>query len=173
VSGVIETLVAALGALLTTDPVFASELTLATGSGGIGLPSVPANVISNRPFEQIAQLGQENLPCWVIEPIEMQAGPLSGLSDDDYGLTLEAKQQAFKLAIGLGFVWSEQDDAVAYLQRQRLPESLVRLFLRNPDAGVDGCAVCVVTEVQPDQAVNHPMQNLKAVLTADIAIQRS
>jgi hypothetical protein len=164
---------AAIAALLTSDAAFVAELTAPTVGGGVGLSVAPANVISNRPFDQIVNLGQESLPCWVIEPIEMQAGPFANITDDDTGLTLGGDMQVFRLNIGVGLVWAEQNRDVAYLQRQRIPDSLVRLFLRYGDAGVAGCSSCVVTQVQPDQALNHPMQNLKAVLTADIAITRS
>lgn len=172
-SGVIERLYAAIVALLTTDASFTAELVLALGAGGVGLPSLPTTIVSPRPLDDIRQLGNDVLPCWIVEPINLQAGPIPGLSEDPYGLVISGMHQAFKAEIGVGLVWNNEDRDAAQLQRMRLPDLLTRLFLRIPDAGVAGVQVCCVTDTEGDQGLNHPHQNFKAVLTADLIIERS
>lgn len=169
----IETLHNAIKTLLTTDAAFVAALTLAFAGGGCGFATAPTAVIVNRPIAEVKQLHQSKLPCWLIETAPLAASALPGLSDDEHGLSLGGNQQAFRVLVAIGLIWNQQDHDLAYLQRLRVPVALVKLFLRNNDAGVDGCAMCIVAEVEPDQGLNHPMQIMRATLAADIVIERS
>lgn len=172
-TGVVEDLHDALALALTTDATFVAALTQSIAAGGVGFAAPPGEMRSNRPLREILQLHQSQIPTWVIETGTQNAAPLQGLSDDAQGLVVGGQHQSWALDITFGLVWNEQDRDAAYRQRIRLQFLLPQLLLRLGDLGVNWCASCVVTEIEPDQGLNHPAQMLAAVATAAIAIPRS
>src|SRR5687768_4306358 len=106
---VLERLHDAIASLLTTDATFTAALVAAIAAGGIGLQAVPKKVLSNQPLAGIEQLGAEQLPCWVLEPIDGEAGAIAGLSEDPHGVVdIGATLQAFRASIGLALVWHQK-----------------------------------------------------------------
>lgn len=172
-SGVVERIHDAIAAALADDAAFTAALTDLLPAGGCGLPVVPPVIRSMRPTAEVMQLHQDGSPSWIIEAAPLTAGPVMNVADDDSGLVMGGYQQGFELQIAIGLVWSQQDRDAAYLQRLRIPEALVKLCLRRLDFGVDGCAAVYVREVDPDPGLRHPNQNLMALLSASIVIERT
>ena len=170
---IVEALHEAIIARLGADAAFGAALTARIDEGGIGLKSLPTVLRSNLAFEDIRQIHASRLPCWVIEAGGAIAGPLTGLTEDERGLTLGGGTQAWRCEVLLGLVWHENDRERAYTQRLRLATLVPDLFLRNPDLGVDNCAGCLVVETEPDQGLNHPWQNWRALLAAELILVRS
>lgn len=160
----------AIAGLLTTDAVFTAALVASIAAGGVGLSRVPSTVLSNRPMVELQQLHADQLPCWVMEPMNAAAIASEG---SDFGVTIGAGAQEFRNRVIVSLVWREQDRDTAYRQRLRIPDLLVNLFLRNPTVGLADCTGCLVTATEPDQGGQHPFQLLSAEITGDVVINRS
>lgn len=142
--------------LLATDATFVAAIQ-AMGFGTNGEAVTPQVI---RAFRPIGSLGQEDMPCWALEPGD----------DDTAGRAVGSCHQDLDVEILLGFVWHQQDPETAYYQRLDLREALTQLFLRNPAPAGDST---VYVEAQGnDRAANHPTHIATFRLRAEVAITR-
>lgn len=160
-----EAVLDALTGLLRTDPEFVADLrALRLGLGGTD--ALPGVLEDNRPF---AQLGQEHMPCWVIE-----AGDSRGATASDYGdaggLVIGSSQQDWEDEYILALVWLDQDFGRALRVRKRVHAAVVRLLLRNP--GLGGAEFAYVASVLNDRNASHPTHWTALSLRAHTTLYR-
>jgi len=142
----------ALASLLTTDATFIAAVQTALGQ------AVTNFVNSNRPLGEIAA---GIYPCWVLEIGDGKAAPEANNSRESQ--TIGLSSQSFTHETHLALVWMDNNRDAAANARADLPYLLTQLLLRNPMPG-NACELAVLTDWQPDRAVNHPTQIWRATV---------
>lgn len=162
-----DPIIAALQALLTTDPQFVADMQ-ALGLGQNGQPVTPGVLLSNRRFDQ---LGQEHYPCWVIDAGEGSGEDGGNDGTATGGLAIGSCHQHWAFDYALAFCWINQDFAAALSQRQGVFRALVRLLLRNPSMA-DTANLAYIAQADNDLNQKHPTHFSSYVVRTHQTIQR-